>query len=171
MSWHAQVKVRQQWLTNVKKIRGMGAHKSMSFNSGWPVRKRQDEWKRASQRPPTVTDQSQKDKIRGTAQANVHQQWLTNTKTIRRVGAHKSKSTNNRWSMSKKTKRVGTHRSKSTNSDWPMSERQGEGERTCQSPPTVTDQSEKDTTSGSAKVKVHQQWLINVKKTRRVEAY
>ena len=112
--------------------------------------KRQDEWECTSQSPPTVTDQCQKEKMSGNAQVKVHQQWLTNIKTTRRVEAYKSQS---------------------TNSDWPVSKRQDEGERTCQSPPTVTDQCEKDTTSRSAKVKVHQQWLTNVKKTRQVEAY
>ena len=156
MSGNAQVKVGQQWLTNVIKIIRVGAHKPMSTNSGWPVKKRKDELKRASQTPPTVTDQyqkdkkcqkrqddwertsqspptlidqCQKDKTNGSALVKVHQQWLTNVKKTRRGRAHMSKSTNN---------------------DWPV---------------------EKDTTSGSAKVNVHQQWLTNVKKTRRGRAH
>ena len=59
-----------------------------------PVSKRQDEWKRTSQSPPTAADQCEKDKTSGSAQVNVHQQRLTSVKKIRRVGAHKPKSTN-----------------------------------------------------------------------------
>ena len=50
--------------------------------------KRLDEWERTSQSSPTVADQCHKDKTSGSAQVNVQQQWLTNVKKIRRVGAH-----------------------------------------------------------------------------------
>ena len=49
--------------------------------------------------------------------------------------------------------------------------RQDEWERTSQTPPTAADQCEKDKTGGSAQVKVHQQRLTSVKKTRRMGAH
>ena len=47
--------------------------------------------------------------------------------------------------------------------------RQDESKRTSQSPPTAPDQCQKNKKSGSAQVKVHQQRLTRVKKTRRVQ--
>ena len=81
-------------LTSVKKTRRVEANKTRSINSDRPMSKRQDVWERTSQSPPTVTDQYQKDKMSGSAQVKVHQQWLTNVKKTRRVGAYKTKSTN-----------------------------------------------------------------------------
>ena len=67
---HWSASVGELWLKKKRRVR---AQKSKSTNSGWPVSKRQDEWERASQSPPTATDQCQK--------------------KTRRVEAHKSKST------------------------------------------------------------------------------
>ena len=109
-SGSAQVKVHQQWLTNVKKTRRGRAHMSKQWlTSG----KRYDEWKRTSQSPPTMLTNVKKDKTNRSAQINDHQQWLTNVKKTRRVGAPKSKS-------------VEAYKSQSTNSDWPMSKRKVE---------------------------------------------
>ena len=77
-----------------KKTRRVGPHKPKSTNSNGPVCERQDEWDRTSQSPPTATDQCVKDKTSGSAQVKVHQQRLTGVKKTRRVGAHKSNSTN-----------------------------------------------------------------------------
>ena len=85
---------------HVKKTRKVGAHKLKSTNSTWPMSKRQDEWERTSQSLPTVTDQCQKDKTSGSAQVKVCQQWLTNIKKTRRVGAYKLKYVNSGWLMS-----------------------------------------------------------------------
>ena len=38
-SVNAKVKIHHQWLTNVKKTRWVGTHKSKSANSGWPMSK------------------------------------------------------------------------------------------------------------------------------------
>ena len=143
-SGNAQVKVHQQWLTNIKKTRRVEAYKSKSTNSDWPMSKRQDEWERKSKSPPTVSDQFQKDKMSGNAQVKVRQQWLNNVKKIRRVGEHKSMS---------------------TKSGWPVKKRQDEWKRASQSPPTVTDQSKKVKTRRTAQAKVHKQWLNQKDKT------
>ena len=79
--------------------------------------KRQDEWKSTSQSPPTVTDQYQKDKKSGSAQAQVHQQRLTNAKKDKTSGSAQAKVRQQRLSSVKKTRRVGAHKPKSTNND------------------------------------------------------
>ena len=151
-----------------KKTRRVEVHKSKSANSDWPVSKnRQDGWKYTSQSPPTATDQCQKDKMSGSAQAKVHQQWLTSVKKDKTSGStqvkvHQQRLTNVKkdktsgstqvkvrqqrlTNIKKQTRRVEVHKPKSTNSDWPVSKRQDEWKRTSQSPPTVTDQCEKKT--------------------------
>ena len=163
-SGSAQAKVHQQRLTSVKKTRRVEVHKPKSTNSDCPVRKRQDEWERTSQSPPTatdqcrkrqdewkgtsqspptVTDQCQKDKTSGSAQVKVHQQHLTNVKKDKTGGRTQAKVHQQRLTSVKKTRRVEVHKPKSTNSDCPVRKRQDEWERTSQSPPTATDQCRK----------------------------
>ena len=174
MGAHKPKSTNSDWPLS-KNTRQVEAHKPKSTNSDWPVSKRQDEWKCTSQSPPTATAQCEKEKTSGNAQAKVHQQWLTNVKKTIRVGAHKSKSTNSDWPISKrqdgwmrtspyyipdrpmlkKTRRVGEHKPKSSNSDWPMSKKKKK--------------KKKDKTSRSVQAKVHQQRLTSVKKTRRVK--
>ena len=152
---NAQIKVHQQWLTKCQKDKTSGSAQ-IKVHQQWLTNvKRQDEGERTCQSPPTVTDQ-----------------W----KKTRRVGAQKLKSTNSVWPMSKRQDEwKHTSQSPPTVANQ-CQKRQDEWERTSQCPPTVADQCEKDKTSGSAQVKVrgsvhvtvHQQWLTNVKKTRRV---
>ena len=126
--------------------------------------KRQDEWERTSQNLPIATDQCQKDKTSGSAQAKVHQQRLTSVKKTRRVEVHKPKSTNSDCPVRKRQDEwERTSQSPPTATDQ-CRKRQDEWKRTSQSPPTVTDQCQKDKTSGSTQVKVRQQRLTNVKK-------
>ena len=162
----AQAKVHQQRLTSVKKTRRVEVHKPKSTNSDCPVRKRQDEWERTSQSLPTATDQCQKHKTSGSAQAKVRQQRLTNVKKDKTGGSAQAKVHQQRLTSVKKTRRVEVHKPKSTNSDCPVRKRQDEWERTSQSLPTATDQCQKHKTSGSAQAKVRQQRLTNVKKDK-----
>ena len=146
MSGNAQVKIRQKWQTNVKKIRRVGAHKSMSTNSGWPMSKRQDEGERTCQNNDWPVE---KDTTSGSAKVNVHQQWLPMSKrqdewkrTSQCPPTMADQCQKDRTSGSalvnvhqqsltcvKMTRRVGVQKPKSTNSGWPMSKRQDEWKR------------------------------------------